>query len=90
MSELPNMTEIERKRSYQMFGCNIEAYMESVRSSITYQLAGPGMVIASILSDVQEMIERGMNEQARQQLNIAKHIIFNSNITLNKDSNPSA
>ena len=80
--DLPKMTKEEQKRSQQMFGCDIEKYMESVTSSITYKLSGPGMVIASILSDVQEMVERDMKEQARQHLNIAKHIIFNSTITL--------
>lgn len=80
--DLPKMTEEELRRSQQMFGCNIETYMESVTSSITYKLTGPGMVIASILSDVQEMVERDMKEEARQHLNIAKHIIFASNITL--------
>lgn len=80
--DLPNMTETERKRSYQMFGCDIEEFMKSVKDSPLFEITGPGMVIASILSDTQEMIERGMNEQARQHLNIAKHIIFNSEIKL--------
>ena len=76
------MTEEELKQSQQMFGCDIEKFMESVTSSPIFELTGPGMVIASILSDVQEMIEHNMKEEARQHLNIAKHIIFNSNISL--------
>ena len=76
------MTKEELNRSQQMFGCDIEEFMESVTSSPIFELTGPGMVIASILSDVQEMIEHNMKEEARQHLNIAKHIIFNSNISL--------
>jgi phage terminase Nu1 subunit (DNA packaging protein) len=84
MPDLPEMNEEERKRSQQMFGCEIEQYMASVKSSITYKLSGPGMVVASILSDVQEMVERDMKEEVRQHLNIAKYLIFNSTISLNE------
>lgn len=80
------MTAEELKRSIQMYGCNIETYMESVKASPTFKLSGTAMVVGSILSDVQEMIAHGgMEEIARQHLNIAKYIIFNSAMTLNEN-----
>ncbi len=36
-------------------------------------------VVASLLSDVQEMIERGLNGQARKTLNVAKLALFEPN-----------
>lgn len=38
-------------------------------------ITGEKMLVMSMLSDVQEMIERGMNEEARMCLNQAKWVI---------------
>lgn len=35
------------------------------------------MIVASMLSDAQELIELGYGDVARQKLNVAKFIIFN-------------
>jgi hypothetical protein len=57
-----------------MFGCSKElveaefAHLEGFSSST-------GMVIMSCLSDVQEMLERGLKEEARQALNRVKFYI---------------
>lgn len=78
------MTAVEKIISQQMYGCNIEEFMESVTTSVTFELCGISMVIASQLSDVQEMVSRGMNEEVCQTLNRVKYMIANSKIELNK------
>tara|TARA_R110002126_G_scaffold69616_1_gene175578 strand:+ start:272 stop:520 length:249 start_codon:yes stop_codon:yes gene_type:complete len=59
-----------------MYGCDIEAFKESVKQSFTYKATGGYMVIASLLSDAQEQLAHGNDFQARQILNIAKAFIF--------------
>lgn len=63
--------EIEKK----MYGLDIEAYVKSVEESFVFKYTGPGMIIISQLSDVQEEIERGLTEQARQRINRVKHLV---------------
>ncbi|MFZ4708208.1 MAG: hypothetical protein ACOYMH_00010 [Zwartia sp.] len=62
--------------SVEMFGCDIEVFMASVRESISYKLSGANMVVAGLMSDAQEEIAAGMDEQARQTLNRAKAVLF--------------
>jgi hypothetical protein len=62
--------------SVEMFGCDIEVFMASVRDSISYKLSGANMVVAGLMSDAQEEIAAGMDEQARQTLNRAKAVLF--------------
>jgi hypothetical protein len=54
---------------------DIDAYIESVKESITYQFTGGNMVVAGLMSDAQELMTRD-TERARQTLNIAKTILF--------------
>ena len=61
---------------YQAYGGHKDEIVESVKDSITFKLSGPGMVIASYLSDAQEMIAMGGTEKARQYINIAKMLMF--------------
>ena len=60
----------------QAYGAPKTAILESIEDSLTFRMSGVDMVIASYLSDAQEMIECGMKEQARQYINIAKMLIF--------------
>ncbi len=60
----------------QMYGCDIEAFKECVKDSITYKLSGGAMVVAGLMSDAQEMMAHGDTEQARQYLNRAKALVF--------------
>lgn len=60
----------------QMYGCDIEAFKECVKDSITYKFTGGGMVVASLLSDAQEMLAMDNPEEARQYMNRAKALIF--------------
>jgi hypothetical protein len=66
------MTEFE-KNCYGMTEADIrEQYMES----ITARLSGLEMVAMGILSDAQEMMSMGYdNDQIRKQLNVAKFIM---------------
>ena len=63
----------------QAYGAKKSEILESVQDSITFKFSGPGMVIASYLSDAQEVMqsgsERGVNN-ARQYINIAKMLMM--------------
>ena len=61
----------------QAYGAKKSEILESVMDSITFKLSGPGMVIASYLSDAQEMMQYStprLND-ARQFINIAKMLL---------------
>ena len=60
----------------QMFGMSEDAIRKQYMNSISAKLSGLEMVVAGILSDCQELTERGQSEQVRQQLNVAKFILF--------------
>jgi hypothetical protein len=66
------MTEFE-KQCYGMSESNIrEEYM----NSLTAKFSGNEMVVMSLLSDIQHMVEYDMSkEQIRKQLNVAKFIL---------------
>lgn len=71
------MNEAEK----QMYGMTKEDIREQYMNSITAKLSGLEMVVASIMSDCQDLLEMAgdkerVREQVRQQLNIAKFIIF--------------
>jgi hypothetical protein len=63
-------------KEMQMYGCDIEAFKESVSYSITYELSGGAMVVAGLMSDAQELMALGHTETARQYLNRAKALVF--------------
>jgi hypothetical protein len=66
----------QEEREEKMFGCREAELKEAVEKSLTFQLSGPAMVAASMMSDAQEELARGMNEEARQTLNRAKFVLF--------------
>jgi hypothetical protein len=67
---------MEKDVALKMFGCDPDTYLDSVKNSATYQLSGASMVVAGLMSDAQEEIASGMDERARQTLNLAKMILF--------------
>ena len=76
------LTEQE-KREVRMYGCTEADMRESVEQSITFRFTGPAMMVASLISDAQEMINTEYGEvdymraeDARQCLNRAKWILF--------------
>jgi hypothetical protein len=60
----------------QAYGAKKSEILESITESITFKFSGVGMVIASYLSDAQEMIEYDSKESARQFINIAKMLMM--------------
>lgn len=67
------MTEFETN----CYGISAETIREEYLNSLTAKLSGVEMVVASILSDCQEMLEMGFEKDAiRKQLNIAKFCLF--------------
>ncbi len=74
------MNEAEKR----MYGMPKEAIEEQYMNGLTAKLSGLEMVVASILSDCQEMIAMknssipapNTDELIRKQLNIAKYILF--------------
>ena len=67
----------------RMYGCTEAQMREAVESSVTFKFTGPAMVVASMMSDAQEMVSTEYGEvdfnraeDARQQLNRAKWVLF--------------
>jgi len=78
------LTEQE-KREVRMYGVTVAGMRESVESSLTFKLSGPAMIVASLLSDCQEMMAYGpydsdtlanIQEDQCQLLNRAKWVLF--------------
>ena len=70
-------TTAQEERNINMYGiADIDAYVESVKESITYKCTGANMVVAGLMSDAQGLMAHGNKERARQTLNIAKALIF--------------
>jgi serine kinase of HPr protein (carbohydrate metabolism regulator) len=74
------LTEKE-KREVRMYGVTEAGMRESVESSITFKFSGPAMIVASMMSDAQEMMAYGEPnavsiEDQRQLLNRAKWVLM--------------
>jgi hypothetical protein len=67
--------EQANKQMMNMYGCDLHQFKESVKDSFTYKVTGGWMVIASLMSDAQEMIEFDP-DGARKVLNKAKALVF--------------
>ena len=77
------MTQYQREIA--MYGMTADAIRQQYMESITAKMSGLEMVVASILSDVQELVpyehaasvnSKATKELIRTQLNVAKFIIF--------------
>ena len=74
------LTEQE-KREVRMYGVTEAGMREAIESSITFKLSGPAMIVASMMSDAQEMMayeqpDFNTIEDQRQLLNRAKWVLF--------------
>lgn len=77
------MTEFEKN----CYGIDEETIREEYLNSITARLSGVEMVVASILSDCQEMLEMGYDKDTiRKQLNIAKFCLFDEQRQARKEA----
>ena len=74
--------KMKNKLSWEMqaYGSPADEIIASVEESITFKFSGVGMVIASYLSDAQEVMSGGDTERARQYINIAKMLMMNYNL----------
>jgi hypothetical protein len=72
---MTNATQTTRNEAMYGFA-DIDAYIESVKQSITYKFTGGHMIVAGLMSDAQELMAHGDVERARQTLNVAKTIMF--------------
>ena len=64
-----------------MYGCTEAQMREAVESGSTFRFSGPAMVVASMMSDAQEMMayeqpDFNTIEDQRQLLNRAKFVLF--------------
>ena len=72
---------MQREREIRMYGCTETQMREAVESSPNFRFSGPAMVVASMLSDAQEMMayeqpDSNTIEDQRQLLNRAKFVLF--------------
>ena len=79
-----DLTEQEQ-REVRMYGVTEAGMREAVESSSTFKFSGPSMVVASMMSDAQEMVSYGpydsdtlanIMEDQRQLLNRAKFVLM--------------
>ena len=82
-TEIYNRLTEQEKREVRMYGCTEADMRENIESSITFKFSGPAMIVASMMSDAQEMINTEYGEvdfnraeDARQQLNRAKWVLM--------------
>lgn len=69
------------EKELMMYGMTKDQIREEYVSSITGKLAGKDMVVAGILSDIQEMLEYGFEKNdIRQLLNVAKFVLFDKEV----------
>jgi hypothetical protein len=69
------------KAQISMYGCTEAELRESIESSITFKVSGAAMIVASMMSDAQEMMAYEQPsfatiEAQRQLLNRAKFVLF--------------
>ena len=72
---------MQREREIRMYGCTETQMREAVVSSPNFRFSGPAMVVASMLSDAQEMMayeqpDFNTIEDQRQLINRAKFVLF--------------
>ena len=76
-----NALSEQEKREIRMYGVTEAGMREAVELSSTFRFSGPAMVVASMMSDAQEMMayeqpDSNVIEDQRQLLNRAKFVLF--------------
>ena len=71
----------QQKREVRMYGVTEAGMREAIESSITFKFSGPAMIVASMMSDAQEMMaysepDANTIEDQRQLLNRAKWVLM--------------
>ena len=62
------MNSVTTSRDQEMYGCNFQVFLDSIKTSITYKFSGANMVVAGLMSDAQEQMAFGDTEGAREVL----------------------
>ena len=80
-AEIRTAVSNDMQRQINMYGCTEADLRDSVESSITFRTSGPAMIVASMMSDAQEMMAYEQPgfvtiESQRQLLNRAKFVLF--------------
>ena len=80
-TETYNQLTEQQKREVGMYGCTEAQMREAVESGPSFRFSGPAMVVASMLSDAQEMMayeqpDFNTIEDQRQLINRAKFVLF--------------
>jgi hypothetical protein len=80
-TETYNRLTEQEKRQVGMYGCTEAQMREAVELSSTFRFSGPAMVVASMMSDAQEIMayeqpDFNTIEDQRQLLNRAKFVLF--------------
>jgi hypothetical protein len=75
------MVKEQNTREIAMYGMTEARMRDNIERSITFRFSGPGMIVAGMLSDAQEMFaysEPGAStiEEHRQLMNRAKWVLF--------------
>ena len=73
--------DMQQQKEIRMYGCTESEMREAVESSSTFKFSGPAMVVASMMSDAQEIMayeqpDFNTIEDQRQLLNRAKFVLF--------------
>ena len=81
MTAIYQALTVQEKREIGMYGVTEAGMRQAVESSSTFKFSGPAMVVASMMSDAQEMMayeqpDFNTIEDQRQLLNRAKFVLF--------------
>ena len=74
---MENLKQAQAEKNLEMYGvADMDAYINSIKTSFTYKAVGGNMIVAGLMSDAQELLSVNDNERARQTLNRAKAVLF--------------
>ena len=74
---MENLKQAQAEKNLEMYGvADMDAYIDSIKTSFTYKAVGGNMIVAGLMSDAQELIEACSQYRARQTLNRAKAVLF--------------
>lgn len=64
------------RRGLECYGTtDMDAFVQEVEASVTFQAGGPFLCVTSLLSDAQEELDAGQKNVARQTINRAKFLL---------------
>ena len=77
MNVVKAKSDMKQAHELAIYGCSTTVFKESIEESFTFRVSGPEMIVASLMSDAQEEMSRGLYEAARQTMNRAKWVLSN-------------